>query len=593
MSTNNPIGYLTSRLWKYSAGNRRQVVLYVCLFLIANIFGFLEPLAIAKLIDILQNEGISAQTWPRILFYLCAPITITIAFWAFHGPARVIENRNAFLAKATYKKYLLDGVMAFPLEWHTGHHSGDTIDKIEKGTNALYRFGSHTFDIISAIVALVSAYIVLTYFNIHAGYLVLIMTLGTVAMVLRIDKVLIKQYTVLLKNDNAISEKVFDVISNITTVIILRVEKMVSSSMYKKIMEPLKLFVKNNKINETKWFLVSLSTAVMTVLVLGTHLYREFTAGSVIMISTIYLLYEYVGRINGLFYRFAYMYGDIVQQKASVMNAEEIANEFSRVKKAKAISLGKNWKKISISDLSFSYHTEAGADLHLEHVDMTIPRNSRIALIGASGSGKTTFLKVLRDLYHPRQGKISLDGKQLPGGFQSISNDIALIPQDPEIFSTTVRENITFGLPYEKKTIAKYSDMARFTDVVKRLPKKLESSMVEKGVNLSGGEKQRLALTRGLLACEDKSIVLLDEPTSSVDMRNELHIFENIFAAFKDKTIIASVHRLHLLPLFDTVILFQHGKIIASGTHSQLLASSPEFQELWKKYQEMNEHPVS
>jgi ABC-type multidrug transport system fused ATPase/permease subunit len=273
------------------------------------------------------------------------------------------------------------------------------------------------------------------------------------------------------------------------------------------------------------------------------------------------------------------------------MNAEEIANEFSAVKKAKAVTLQNTWKNIHVEGLTFSYHTEAGADVHLENISMNMPHGGRIALIGASGSGKTTFLKVIRDLYHPRQGSISLDGKILPGGFQSISHEIALIPQDPEIFSTTIRENITFGLTYNRATMNKYLDMACFSEVVKRLPKKLESSIVEKGVNLSGGEKQRLALTRGLLACADKSIVLLDEPTSSVDMRNELIIFQNIFSAFKDKTIIASVHRFHLLPLFDTVILFKEGKIIASGSHAQLLASSPDFQALWKKYQEMNEHP--
>ena len=126
--------------------------------------------------------------------------------------------------------------------------------------------------------------------------------------------------------------------------------------------------------------------------------------------------------------------------------------------------------------------------------------------------------------------------------------------------------------------------MARFTDVVSRLPKKFDSSIVEKGVNLSGGEKQRLALARGLLASEDKSIVLLDEPTSSVDSRNELAIYKNIFQTFEDKVIVSSIHRLHLLSLLDTIYFFDKGKIIASGSLEYLLQTSMEFQELWKKY---------
>ena len=165
-----------------------------------------------------------------------------------------------------------------------------------------------------------------------------------------------------------------------------------------------------------------------------------------------------------------------------------------------------------------------------------------------------------------------------------MSESISLIPQDPEIFATTIRENITLGVEYSEGHLAVYSAMACFTDVINRLPHKLESSIVEKGVNLSGGEKQRLALTRGLLASSDKQIVLLDEPTSSVDFHNELQIYQNIFASFPDKAIISSIHRLHLLPLFDTVYLFKDGKIIASGSFEYLQQTSPDFQNLWRKY---------
>ena len=167
-----------------------------------------------------------------------------------------------------------------------------------------------------------------------------------------------------------------------------------------------------------------------------------------------------------------------------------------------------------------------------------------------------------------------------------LSAQIALIPQDPEIFATTVRENITMGIDHTMSTLKKFTDMARFTSVGERLPKQWESSIVEKGVNLSGGEKQRLALARGLLACADKSIVLLDEPTSSVDMKNEALIYEGIFKAFKDKTVISSIHRLHLLHMFDTIHYFENGKIIASGSLNELLQSSSKFQNLWRKYQE-------
>jgi len=130
--------------------------------------------------------------------------------------------------------------------------------------------------------------------------------------------------------------------------------------------------------------------------------------------------------------------------------------------------------------------------------------------------------------------------------------------------------------------------MACITDVIDKLPRAFESSVNEKGVNLSGGQQQRLALARGLLACEGKSIVLLDEPTSSVDPANEIRIHQNIFKAFKDKAIISSVHRLYLLPLFDRIVMLKEGKILATGTLEHLLAICPEFKELWEQCSEQD-----
>jgi len=128
--------------------------------------------------------------------------------------------------------------------------------------------------------------------------------------------------------------------------------------------------------------------------------------------------------------------------------------------------------------------------------------------------------------------------------------------------------------------------MACFTDVVEDLPKKFDSSIKEKGVNLSGGQQQRLSLARGLLACHDKDIVLLDEPTSSLDTVTEMKVYRNIFREFRDKTIISSIHRLHLLPLFHKIYVFSEGRIIASGNLEELLTHCPEFQELWRQYHE-------
>ncbi len=580
----NPLIFLSVKTWHYSKGNRKNVVLYLILFIIANSIALLETLLIAFILDVIQKQGLTMSDLPRLLGYLLLIILVNAAFWAFHGPARVIETTNAFIARANYKEYLLTGTFGLPVEWHADHHSGDTIDKIEKGAQGLYNYASDSFMVIESIVRLVGSYIALIYFNVSSLYIVAITVVFTLWLILRFDKILVTQYTKLFAAENTISAKVYDAISNIVTVIILRVEKPVLHAIAKRMRQPVELFFQNSRLNEIKWFLVTMCATVTTFFVLGSYIYTNLRVGAVIAIGTLYALYGFVQRINDLFFRFAYMYGDIVRHKTAVMNAEYLAVDFKDKLKLKEITLGKKWRQLTINSLDFSYHTKEGADLHLDSISLTIGRGEKIAFVGASGSGKTTLLKIIRGLYEPKQLQVELDGHLLPHGFADISQEIALIPQDPEIFATTIKENITIGIDHSMTEVRRFTDMARFTDVAERLPKKFDSSIVEKGVNLSGGEKQRLALARGLMASEHKAILLLDEPTSSVDFRNEMHIYENIFKQFKQKAIISSIHRLHLLPLFDRIYVFERGKVIASGSFTELLDHSQAFQKIWEKY---------
>jgi ABC-type multidrug transport system fused ATPase/permease subunit len=138
------------------------------------------------------------------------------------------------------------------------------------------------------------------------------------------------------------------------------------------------------------------------------------------------------------------------------------------------------------------------------------------------------------------------------------------------------------GLPFREEDIMDVCESAHFTDVIKQLPQGLESDIREKGVNLSGGQKQRLALARGILAARESELVLLDEPTSSVDPKTEAMIYDKLFRAFADKAVISSMHRLHLLGQFDYVYILRQGHIADEGTFEHLRDHSPVFQELWK-----------
>jgi len=585
----NPLLFLFAQMWRYSKGCRHIVVWYCLMFVIAgatSLLGF--PWVWSRVIDIVQKEGITNSSLHHLLLLLLLPIVLQIVFWGIHGPARVLERVNAFKVRANYRKYLLQGIMTLPMEWHASHHSGDSVDKVEKGASALFEFSSTSFEIIYALVQFTGSFAVLAYFSRSSALSMLAMVGLTIFITVCFDRILVMQYKELNRAENSVSESVFDAISNISTIIILRVEKLVFHAIGHKIDSPLKLFRKNNKLNETKWFLTNLCASLTAAMVLATYFVSHAHDPQGILAGNVYLLINYLDKLATFFFKFTAMYGDILQRRAKVMNAEELAVDFREESFANHI-LPLDWKSLAMEGLTFSYGSLPNGRPHLVDINLEIKRGQKIAFVGKSGSGKTTLLKVIRDLHAPQSLRLTVDGVPAAEGFAGIARAITLVPQLPEIFATTVGNNITLGAEYDESTVRKFLDMACFTDVVAELPKGLHSSINEKGVNLSGGQMQRLALTRGLLACESKDIVLLDEPTSSLDSTTEMAVYRRIFAGFAGKTIISSVHRLHLLKLFDRICFFEEGAIIAVGSLEELLAQCPAFQVLWAEYGQRDE----
>ena len=581
---NNPVIYIWRRMYHNAGKRHKKIFLTTVMFVMSGLIYAAQPLVFAYFLNSIQKNGINKENilvlfFALFLFFLCE-----LGSWAFWGPARIIEQDTAFLVKKNYKEYLLRGTMALPLAWHTDHHSGDTIDKVEKGTNAIFSFSESTFEFIDAFGRIIISFVALIFLDLYSAMVVIVTSAFIFYIMLYYDRKIVPGYSIVNKLENKTSAKIFDIISNITTVIILRIENLVFKSISKSIDLPFPQFRKNNVNNELKWFWAAVLGQSSIVVALAIYLFSNIGTGKIILVGSIYILYSYASRVRETFFSFAHLYNRAVRWKSNVMNAEEISKDFMQIALLENRYLPKDWKHLSINNLSFSYHDEENAGLHLDNVNIDFKRGSKIAVIGESGGGKTTFLKLFRALYTPKTMSLKIDDQEFTGDFNLISDSISLIPQDPEIFSTTIRENITLWVEYTDKEIHRFTDIASFSDVITRLPKGLESNIVEKGVNLSGGEKQRLALARGLLASKEKDIVLLDEPTSSVDFHNELKIYENIFSSFPEKTIISSIHRLHLLSLFDDIFFFKEGKIVARGDLEYLKSKSKDFKKLWTKY---------
>ena len=159
-----------------------------------------------------------------------------------------------------------------------------------------------------------------------------------------------------------------------------------------------------------------------------------------------------------------------------------------------------------------------------------------------------------------------------------------LVPQEPEIFESDVRANLTLGVARSDAAIAGACEVACLAPVLDTLPGGLDAVITERGANLSGGQRQRLALARGLLAAAPASLILLDEPTSSIDPVTEARIYDGVLASMTDACVVSSIHRLHLLPRFDTIVLLDHGRVVDAGSLDELLARQPLLQDMWRGY---------
>ena len=325
----NSLVYLFGKNWQYSEGDRRSIVVFWLMFLLAiSVDNLYTPLIWAKIMNVVQMDGITPSSFARLFGLLLLTAVGSILFWGLHGPARVIEELNAFKARANYRKFLMKGVMTMPMEWHIDHHSGDTIDKVNKGSDALYDFSRSSFEIIYTLSELFISFSMLVYLSRSAAYMIIIPTIVSMWITMRFDRVLIDQYKELSRNENNISENVFDAISNIATVIILRVERFVFSSLVTKIEKPFTLYKRNCTLNELKWFLTSLCTRFMTISVLTLYFWQQSKLKTGVAIGTVYLLITYLRNVGDAYFKFTGTYSETVVRKARMMNSEELSKDF-------------------------------------------------------------------------------------------------------------------------------------------------------------------------------------------------------------------------------------------------------------------------
>jgi ABC-type multidrug transport system fused ATPase/permease subunit len=566
--------------WRYAKGEKKQIVLFMVLSVIGHALWLFGPYLLGQVVNALQMGGEEMLSRLMLLFGLYA--AAQIAGWMLHGPSRIIERQVAFRIRVKFTDAMYEILHRLPLRWHHDHHSGETINRLNKAGRGMYDYMQSQFIFIGSAVNFIGPIAMVAILAPGVGWILAAGGAATLVVIYAFDKKLVQLYDEENRREHHFSSALFDYVSNMITVLSLRLGRRTRTELNHRLERMIPVIRTSIWVNEAKWFCLMMGIMVLEIAVVMLYVVGTLKQNNAVMLGTAVALFQYVRSMSQTFINFALDYERVIRARTDFCSVLHIIEAGEKVVETPEFNLPKEWKELALHDIRFSYEQD-GIRHHLDGVSFRFRRGEKIALVGESGSGKSTLLGLLRGLYDCPAARLEVDGAFQPEGLQLLKGSTTLIPQDSEIFENTIRYNITVGMEHEEQEISTAARMACFAPVIERLEGGLESDIREKGVNLSGGEKQRLALARGLFAVKDAEIILMDEPTSSVDAGNEWKIYRQVLAEFSHATVISSLHRLYLLELFDTILVMDKGKLVEAGSLSELLAKEGHFYRLWQK----------
>lgn len=323
---------------------------------------------------------------------------------------------------------------------------------------------------------------------------------------------------------------------------------------------------------------VSFITAVGTAAVLGVGAHQvlrgRITAGELlVVISYVAAVYTPLEQLTNSMALFQ-------QQFISFEHALQLLDTMPDVtEKPDAKKKGRAKGKLAFEDVSFSYETREHT---LRHISFVVEPGETLALVGPTGAGKSTLASLIPRLYDPREGRVRIDDVDVRNlTLESLRSQFSIVLQEPLLFSGTIAQNIRYGKPgATQEEIVEAAKAANAHDFIMRLPDQYKTKLGERGTKISGGERQRIAVARAFL--RDAPILILDEPTSSIDSRTEAVILDALDRLIEGRTTIMIAHRLSTIRGVDQILVLDHGEIVERGTHDDLITKGGLYQHLWE-----------
>ncbi len=584
-----PLRELYRHVWQHAQGQRLRLVGALSLLGTSQLLKLALPVLAARAINALQTGGVAAL--PAAGLCIAAMFGLSVAVWLLHGPARVMERLVALQVRRRLADKLYARLAAAPLAWHDRHHSGELQHRVGHASAALYGFTQSQFIYLQNAINLAGPLVALAVLAPGTGLAATLGCLVVAAAILRFDRSLMRLAGAENQAERRYTARLVDFIGNVSAVASLRLQTATRSLLDQRLLAVFEPLRRSIVLNEWKWCTVDLATLLLCWgLVVGYAIGAAQAAsasGGVLLIGGLFMVHQYAQQACGVLGSMAANYQGLARHQADFAAASIILEAPTQPLTPPPApgSAAASWQRLQVSGLDFSFGDGEGRAAGavrggLRNVQLELRRGERVALVGASGSGKSTLLRLLAGLYAADAGHWCIDGQPVRatgGGFAGLAT---LIPQEAEIFEATLEENLTLGMPFTPSVLGAALRASALDEVMAGLPAGLATPLAERGGNLSGGQRQRLALARGLVAAQGSSLLLLDEPTSALDPLIERHVFERLQATWPERCVVASLHRLSLLPLFDRVVWMGDGQVLDSGTAAELQARHPAFARL-------------
>jgi ABC-type multidrug transport system fused ATPase/permease subunit len=569
------------RIAFYLKDQKKTMAFLFVLITLAQTANIMVPFFSKTLIDSLTRFIAQGGQWPfHTLAYSATGILLmsllgsylqsTYNFHLFQMTTKLEDKiRNLTLGKYLQLHSL----------FHHGASSGQIIGRIDRGATSIY---SVVYEIIGQnfippIIIFICAFTALLYFN---AWIALALLIPFPIYILATRGLANKIFVIEQQSNDAfesVSKEMYDVAGNVLTVKKFSQENTETAN--NKI-----LLVKAREIQygaERLWQYVeniqSLISTIGRVAVLSLSawfvLRGTATIGQFVFFVTLQnMAYQPLSSLGGLFTR-------LRRNMTRVDRLFKVLDEPLHVldaPDAKILPLLKN--QIEFKNVSFSYRQNE--EYALKNINVIIPAGTTCALVGRSGSGKTTFINLLLRSYDASKGSVLIDGIDIKTVTQeSLRSQIAIVPQEVDLFSRTVAENIAYGKPKVKKEqIENAARTALAHDFILKLENGYDTVVGERGIKLSGGERQRVGIARAVL--RDPRILILDEATSHLDTESEQIITKATDMLVKNRTSLIIAHRLSTVINADKILVFSNGTIEAMGTHAELIKSSPTYAKL-------------